>query len=73
MLSIMTITMFSVIMIYVGSKLFYWFMVWMLAVINSNAVYDEISKHTIFELAKEDKFWKDVAKILGLEKNNEIH
>lgn len=45
----------------------YWIMILMLAIINSSAQYDKIRKKSILELAKEDRMWKDVAKILNLE------
>lgn len=47
-------------------KFFYWVICLTLAIINSQAIYDNISKHTILKLAKTDKMWKDVAKILNL-------
>lgn len=45
----------------------YWIMILMLAIINTSAQYDKIRKKSILELAKEDRMWKDVAKILELE------
>lgn len=52
-------------------KFFYWIICLTLAVINSHAVYDNISRHTILKLAKTDKMWKDVVKILNLENKGE--
>lgn len=73
MLAIMTFTAISIVLMCVGYKLYYWFIVLMLALINSSAVYNEMDRKIILKLGKKDKIWKDVAKILGLEKNNEIH
>ena len=47
--------------------LIYWFMIFLLALINSNAKYDETSRKSILILAKKDKTWRDVAKLLDLE------
>ena len=44
-----------------------WIIVLMLAMVNSNAKYTESSKMAILNLAKKDKIWKDVAKMLELE------
>lgn len=52
----------------ITSKLFYWIICLTLASINSNAVYDNISRQVILKLAKTNKIWKDVAKILELER-----
>ncbi len=48
-------------------SLIYWFMIFLLALINSNAKYDETSRKTILILAKKDKTWRDVARLLDLE------
>ena len=55
----------------ITSKLFYWIICLTLASINSNAVYDNISRQVILKLAKTNKIWKDVAKILELESKGE--
>ena len=47
--------------------LFYWFMIFLLAIVNSDAQYNSTSKKAILELAKKDKIWKDVALLLNLE------
>lgn len=73
MLAIMTFTAISIVLMYVGYKLYYWFIVLMLALINSSAVYNEIDRKIILKLGKKDKIWKDVAKILGLEDKHEIY
>ena len=51
-----------------GYYLMYWFMIFLLAIINSDAQYDNTSKKAILELAKKDKIWKDVALLLDLER-----
>lgn len=66
MLKIMIFIMISIIAMFIGYKLFYWLMILLLAMFNSDAVYDKIAKKSILELAKKDKVWKDVAKVLEL-------
>ena len=73
MLAIMTFTAISIVLMYVGYKLYYWFIVLMLALINSSAVYNEMDRKIILKLGKKDKIWKDVIKILNLEDEYEIH
>lgn len=52
-------------------KMFYLLICFVLAMVNSDAVYDPIAKQVILKLAKKDKTWKTVAKILNLESKGE--
>lgn len=55
---------------FISERILFLFICSMLAIINSNAVYDEIAKRSILKLAKEDKIWETVSKMLKLEEEN---
>lgn len=67
MISILSLICIFLIGIIISYKFAYWFMIFLLAIINSNAQYNESDKRTILKLAQKDKVWRDVAKILELE------
>lgn len=71
MVSILTFISFSIVAIYIGYKIFYWLMILVLALLNMQAQYNKISRKIILELAKKDRVWKDVSKILDLESKGE--
>lgn len=56
---------------YITWLFIYWLFVFLIATINYHAKYDESSKMAILSLAKKDRIWKDVAKILDLEREGE--
>lgn len=63
--------LFGIIFIMVATLISYFFAHWIavfaLAIANGDAKYDESSKMAILSLARKDRIWKDVAKILDLE------
>ena len=60
------------VLIFIGGFIFayellHWIIVEAMAIINSDAVYNNTSKKVILKLAQKDKIWRDVAKVLELE------
>lgn len=69
--SFLLLTDIIIIVFLLAIKMFYLLICLVLAMVNSNAVYDPIAKRIILKLAKKNKTWKTVAKILSLESKGE--